>query len=84
MLTTKFFPTLLIVLDVCAAAGYQMRNNTLKGDKVLDLFGGSGTSLIAAERSERIACLMELDPKYCDVIIKRWEDYTGHTAELIE
>jgi len=62
---------------------YQMLNNTKGGDMVLDSFGGSGTTLIAAEKNGRIARLMELDPKYCDVIVKRWEDFTGQKAELI-
>ena len=50
---------------------------------VLDLFGGSGSTLIAAEKNGRVARLMELDPKYCDVIVKRWEEFTGQKAELI-
>lgn len=50
---------------------------------VLDLFGGSGTTLIACEKHHRYARLMELDPKYCDVIVKRWEDFTGKKAELV-
>lgn len=62
---------------------YQMLNNTKGGDIVLDSFGGSGTTLIAAEKNGRIARLMELDPKYCDVIVKRWEDFTGKKAELV-
>lgn len=49
---------------------------------VLDLFGGSGTTLIAAEKNGRVARLMELDPKYCDVIVKRWEEFTGKKAVL--
>jgi DNA modification methylase len=49
---------------------------------VLDLFGGSGTTLIAAEKNGRIGRIMELDPKYCDVIIKRWQDFTGKEATL--
>lgn len=61
---------------------YQMLNNTKGGDIVLDSFGGSGTTLIAAEKNGRQARLMELDPKYCDVIIKRWEDFTGKKAVL--
>ena len=61
---------------------YQMLNNTKGGDIVLDSFGGSGTTLIAAEKNGRIARLMELDPKYCDVIVKRWQDFTGQTATL--
>ena len=51
---------------------------------VFDPFGGSGTTLIACEKTGREARLMELDPKYCDVIIKRWEDYTGETAVLLD
>lgn len=63
---------------------YQLLNNTKGGDIVLDSFGGSGTTLIAAEKNGRIANLMELDPKYCDVIVKRWEDFTGKKAVLEE
>jgi len=63
---------------------YQMLNNTKGGDIVLDSFGGSGTTLLAAEKNGRIAYLMELDPKYCDVIVKRWEDFTGKKAILAE
>lgn len=62
---------------------YQMLNNTKGGDQVLDSFGGSGTTLIAAEKNGRIGRIMELDPKYCDVIVKRWEDFTGLKAELL-
>jgi len=51
---------------------------------VLDLFGGSGSTLIACEKTNRKSYLMELDPKYCDVIVKRWEDFTGKKAELVE
>ena len=61
---------------------YQMLNNTKGGDKVLDSFGGSGTTMIAAEKNGRVACLMELDPKYCDVIVKRWQEFTGKQAAL--
>ena len=53
------------------------------GQTVLDLFGGSGSTLIAAEKLGRASYLMELDPKYCDVIVKRWEDFTGKKAELV-
>ena len=62
---------------------YQMLNNTKGGDIVLDSFGGSGTTLVAAEKNGRVAYLMELDPKYCDVIVKRWEEFTGKKAELV-
>lgn len=62
---------------------YQMLNNTKGGDIVLDSFGGSGTTIIAAEKNGRVARLMELDPKYCDVIVKRWEDFTGKKAVLL-
>lgn len=62
---------------------YQMLNNTKGGDIVLDSFGGSGTTMIAAEKHGRHARLMELDPKYCDVIVKRWEDFTGKQAVLL-
>jgi site-specific DNA-methyltransferase (adenine-specific) len=62
---------------------YQIQNNTKKGDIVLDLFGGSGTTLMASEQNERSAYLMELDPKYVDVIINRWEQFTGEKAVLV-
>jgi site-specific DNA-methyltransferase (adenine-specific) len=62
---------------------YQILNNTKGMDIVLDLFGGSGSTLMACEKIGRKARLMELDPKYCDVIVKRWEDFTGRKAELI-
>ncbi len=51
--------------------------------KIVDLYGGSGSTLIAAERLERQSFLMELDPKYCDVIVQRWEDFTGNTAKRV-
>ena len=61
---------------------YQMLNNTKGSDLVLDSFAGSGTTAIACEKHGRNARLMELDPKYCDVIIKRWQDFTGQQASL--
>jgi DNA modification methylase len=61
---------------------YQIGNSSKANDVVLDLFGGSGTTAIACERLSRKARLMELDPKYCDVIVKRWEDFTGKKAVL--
>lgn len=57
-------------------------NSSKPGDIVLDGFGGSGSTLIAAEKTRRKARLMELDPKFCDVIIRRWEEYTGNKAQL--
>lgn len=64
--------------------GYLINNSSKKGDVVLDVFGGSGTTLMACEQSERKCRMMELDPKYCDVIIKRWESMTGRKAELVD
>lgn len=58
-------------------------NSSKLGDIVLDGFGGSGSTLIACEKNNRKARLMELDPKFCDVIVKRWEEYTGRKAELL-
>jgi DNA modification methylase len=55
-------------------------NSSESGDVVLDLFGGAGSTLIACEKTNRKARLMELDPHYCDVIIKRWQDFTGKKA----
>ena len=57
-----------------------LQNNSKQGDEVLDLFGGSGSTLIACEKTARDCRMMELDPKYCDVIIKRWQDFTGQKA----
>ncbi len=54
-----------------------------KNSFVLDLFGGSGSTMISCEKSARTNFTMELDPKYCDVIVKRWEDFTGQKAELV-
>lgn len=60
-----------------------MKDGTVEGDSVLDVFGGSGTTLIAAEQLNRNALVMELDPHYCDVIIARWEKLTGEKAVKI-
>ena len=60
-----------------------MKDGTVEGDSVLDVFGGSGTTLIAAEQLNRNAFVMELDPHYCDVIIARWEKLTGEKAVKI-
>lgn len=59
---------------------YLISNSTRKGQVVLDSFGGSGTTLIACENIGRKACLLELDPVYCDVIVKRWQNLTGQKA----
>lgn len=63
--------------------GYLIANSSQNNDIVLDNFGGSGTTLIACEQLGRKARLIEIDPHYCDVIIARWEKYTGKTAEKI-
>ena len=67
-----------------AAVGGLERNRQPARGGVVDqpLFGGSGTTLIAAEKNGRIARIMELDPKYCDMIVQRWQDFTGQTAAL--
>lgn len=57
-----------------------LENNSKQGDEILDLFGGSGSTLIACEKTTRHCRMMELDPKYCDVIIKRWQEFTGKQA----
>lgn len=61
---------------------YQMLNNTKGSDVVLDSFGGSGTTLIAAQKNGRVARVMELDPIYADVIVRRWQAFTGQAATL--
>jgi len=60
-----------------------IKNSTKSKNIVLDYFGGSGSTLIACEKQNRQARVMELDPKYCDVIVKRWEDFTGKKAMLV-
>jgi DNA modification methylase len=60
-----------------------INNSSKQGSNVLDLFGGSGSTIIACEKLGRNGFLMELDPKYCDVIVKRWEDFTGKKAVLL-
>lgn len=60
-----------------------IKNSSKPGDIVTDIFGGSGTTIIACEQLGREARVMELDPHYCDVIIKRWEDFTGKKAERV-
>lgn len=62
---------------------YLISCSSKEKEVVLDLFGGSGTTIIACEQLNRHCCTMELDPKYCDVILKRWENLTGNVAEKI-
>lgn len=62
---------------------YEMQCNSKPGDIVLDMFGGSGTTIMAAEQNGRKAYVMEYDPKYVDVIIDRWEAFTGRKADRI-
>src|SRR5689334_15608831 len=59
-----------------------LNNSNRPGALILDLFGGSGSTLIACEKTSRSARLMKLDPQYCDVIVRRWEDFTGKAAML--
>jgi DNA modification methylase len=61
-----------------------LTNSTNQKEIVLDSFGGSGSTLIACEQTKRVARIIELDPKYCDVIIERWEKLTGLEAERVE
>jgi DNA modification methylase len=62
--------------------GRLIRNSSRRNDIILDMFGGSGSTMMAAGQLERICYMVELDPRYCDVIIKRWEELTGQTAEF--
>lgn len=62
---------------------YQIKNNTKGGDVVLDLFGGSGTTIMACEQNGRRGYCMEYDPRYVDVIVDRWEKFTGAKAVLL-
>ena len=66
-------------VELCVKA---ITNSSRNGDTVLDLFGGSGSTLIACEHTGRKACLCEIDFLYCDVIVKRWEQATGKKAEV--
>lgn len=73
---TSMHPTVkpvVMIVDACLDC-------SKPNEIILDLFGGSGSTMIAAEKTNRNARLMELDPKYCDVIIKRWQEYTGKNA----
>lgn len=79
-INSNFHPTMKPI----ALFDYEIKNSTKSGDVVLDLFGGSGTTIMACEQNGRNAYVMEYDPKYVDVIIKRWESFTGKKAELIK
>jgi len=61
-----------------------IKNSSRPGELVLDMFGGSGSTLMTCEQLNRTCYMMELDPIYCDVIIKRWENFTGQKAELLD
>lgn len=78
-LDSKLHPTMKPV-ELCA---YGIANSSQQGQIVLDLFLGSGSTLIACVQTDRICYGTELDPAYCDVIVKRWEEFTGQTAERI-
>ena len=76
----RVHPTQKSVKLIC----YIIKDYTSENEAVIDLFGGSGTTLIACEQMNRRCFMMELDPKYCDVIIARWEELTGKEAILID
>ena len=63
--------------------GWLIKHYSKMNQIVLDLFGGSGSTLIASEQLNRICYMMELDERYCDVIVRRWEEFTGKKAQLI-
>jgi site-specific DNA-methyltransferase (adenine-specific) len=67
-------------IELCERA---IRHATHNKEIVLDLFGGSGSTLIACEQLNRICYMMELDERYCDVIVRRWEEFTGKKAQLM-
>ena len=73
------------IVEVDAKAGfvYLIGNSSRPGERVLDPFGGSGTTLIACEQTGRVGHLAELDPRYCDVIVRRWEKFTGRQGERV-
>lgn len=77
---SKLHPTMKPIALIANA----ILNSSQEGDNILDVFGGSGSSLIASEQLNRKCYMMEMSPKYVDVIIKRWEEYTGKKAEKIE
>jgi DNA modification methylase len=62
--------------------GRFIKNSSRRGETVLDIFGGSGSTMIAAEQLDRICYMIELDPRYCDVTVNRWEELTGQIGEF--
>ena len=76
----NFHPTMKPIALIANA----LLNSSQEGDNILDVFGGSGSTLIACEQLNRKCYMMEMSPKYVDVIIKRWEEYTGKKAVKIE
>lgn len=76
---SKLHPTMKPV-ELCDKA---IKNSSKRNQIILDLFLGSGSTLIACEKNNRICYGMEIDPIYCDVIVQRWEEFTGKKAELI-
>ncbi|MDU2064412.1 MAG: site-specific DNA-methyltransferase [Sporomusaceae bacterium] len=68
-------------IGLCARA---IQNSSKSGETVVDFFGGSGSTLMAAEQTGRVARVMEIDPVYCDVIIRRWEDFTGKKGAKVD
>ena len=77
---SRLHPTMKPVALVANA----ILDGTLEGMTVLDPFGGSGTTMIACEQTGRSCYMMEIDPHYCDVIIRRWEEFTGQKAVLLD
>jgi DNA modification methylase len=67
-----------------ALAERAIRNSSRRGDLVLDVFAGAGSTLIACEKASRRAAVMELSPQYADVIVRRWEAYTHREAQLLD
>lgn len=76
---SELHPTMKPISLVQRMISYSSR----EGEIVLDLFGGSGSTMVACQKLNRKCYMMELDPKYCDVIVKRWEDFTGQKAKLL-
>ena len=71
------------LVEADALFDYQMQCSSKPGENVLDLFAGSGTTIMAAEQNGRNAYCMEFDPRYADVIVDRWEKFTGKKAVLL-